>query len=50
MFDIFQQSIEFVILATGKDFFPFVLKCLFYIIPPAIIGNYTDLIVKILKK
>ena len=49
MFDIFQQSIEFVILATGKDFFPFALKCLFYIIPPAIIGNYTDLIVKILK-
>jgi hypothetical protein len=46
---IFQQSIEFVILTTGTDFFPFVLKCLFYIIPPAILGNYTDLIVKILR-
>ena len=49
MFDIFQQPIEFITLASGEVFFPFVLKCLFYIIPPAIIGNYTDLIVKILK-
>jgi hypothetical protein len=49
LFDIFQRSIEFGTLSSRKNFFLFTLKCLFYIIPPAIIGNYTDLIVKILK-
>lgn len=46
---IFQRATEFGTLASRKDFFSFALKCLFYIIPATILGNYTDLIVTILK-
>ncbi len=48
--NIFQRAIDFGSFSSRENFFSFALKCFFYIIPAVIIGNYTDIIVKSLKK
>lgn len=43
---IFQRATEFGTFRSRDNFFSFALKCLFYIIPAIILGDYTDQIVK----
>lgn len=47
--NIIQRATDFGTLSSRHNFFSFILKILFYIVPAAILGNYTDLIVKTLK-
>lgn len=47
---IIQRALDFGTFHSRENFFSFTLKCLFYIIPAVIIGNYTDINVKKLKK
>lgn len=48
--DIIKHATEFGTLRSRENFFSFVIKCLFYIIPAVILGNYTDIAVKKLKE
>lgn len=50
LFDIIQRATDFGTFRSRNNFFSFTLKILFYIIPAVIIGNYTDIMVKILQK
>lgn len=47
--NIIQRATDFGTLRSRKYFFSFALKCLFYIIPAIIIGNYTDINIQRLK-
>jgi len=46
IFNILTQAINFDSVHSRKNFFSFLLKALFYIIPAIILGNYTDITVK----
>ena len=48
--NLFQEAIDFGTFHSREHFFPFTLKCLFYIIPAVILGKYTDVIIKKIKK
>lgn len=50
MFSLIQKSINFGTLRSRKNIFSFTLKCLFYIISAIILGNYTDITIKNIKK
>jgi hypothetical protein len=43
---IFQRATDFGTFRSRDNFFSFALKCLFYIIPAIILGDYTDRIIK----
>lgn len=47
--NIIQKATNFGTFRSRENFFSFALKCLFYIIPAIIIGNYTDITVKKIK-
>lgn len=47
---IFKLAIDFGTFNSRDNFFSFTLKCLFYIIPAVIIGNYTDVTIKELNE
>jgi hypothetical protein len=48
--NIIQRSIDFGTFRSRENFFSFTLKCVFYIIPAVILGNYTDIIIQNIKK
>jgi len=48
--NIVQRATEFGTFRAQDKFFSFILKILFYIIPAAILGHYTDVIIKKLQK
>jgi len=48
--NIFQRAIDFGTFRSRENFFSFALKCIFYIIPAVILGNYTDITIKRIKK
>lgn len=50
LFNIIQRSTDFGTLRSRDNFFSFALKCLFYIIPAIILGNYTDIYIEKLKQ
>lgn len=47
--NIIHRAIDFGTLRSRKNFFSFILKCIFYIIPAVIIGNYTDMKIQQIK-
>ena len=47
--NIIQRATEFGTFRSRENFVSFVLKCLFYIIPAVILGNYTDITVERIK-
>jgi len=48
-FNGIHRSIYFETLRSRENFFHFTMKCLFYIIPAVILGNYTDTTIKTMK-
>lgn len=48
--NIIQRVTDFGSFRSRKNFFSFALKCIFYIIPATILGNYTDIAVESIKK
>ena len=50
LLNIIQRATDFGTFRSRKHFFSFTLKCLFYIIPAVILGNYTDITIQKLKK
>ena len=46
IYEIFERALDFGTLRSRNNFFSFVLKILFYIIPAVILGNYNDMIIK----
>jgi hypothetical protein len=47
---ILEHAIDFGTINSQKNFFSFALKSFLYIIPSVIIGNYTDITIKKIKK
>ena len=50
LFNIIKRATDFGTLRSRENFFSFTLKCIFYIVPAIILGNYTDLIIEKIKK
>lgn len=50
MRNIIQRATDFGTFSSRKNFFSFALKCLFYIVPAAVLGNYTDIAIKRIEK
>lgn len=50
LFNIFQSATDFGTFSSRENFFSFTLKCIFYIIPAVILGNYTDITIQRMKK
>ena len=48
--NIIKRAVDFGTFKSRENIFSFSLKCLFYIIPALILGNYTDITVKKIKK
>ena len=48
--NIIKRATDFGTLRSRKNFFSFALKCIFYIIPAIILGNYTDTRIEKLKQ
>lgn len=48
--NIIKRAIDFGSLRSRDNFLSFSLKCIFYIIPAVILGNYTDIFVKRMKQ
>jgi hypothetical protein len=46
IYDIIERATDFGTLRSRDNFFSFTLKILIYIIPAAILGNYTDNTIK----
>ena len=44
--NIIHRATDFGTFRSRENFFSFTLKCLFYIIPAVILGNYTDIIIQ----
>lgn len=49
LFNIFQRATDFGTLRSRENFFSFILKCMFYIIPAIMLGNYTDTLIQKIK-
>jgi hypothetical protein len=47
--NIIHRATDFGTFRSRENFFSFTLKCLFYIIPAVILGNYTDTIIQRLQ-
>lgn len=47
---IIQNATDFGTFRSRKHFGSFTLKCIFYIIPAVILGNYTDISIQRIKK
>lgn len=47
--NIIQRATDFGTLRSREHYFSFALKCMCYIIPAVILGNYTDTIVEKIK-
>jgi hypothetical protein len=47
--NIIQRATDFGTFRSRENFLSFILKCLFYIIPAVILGNYTDTTVERIK-
>ena len=47
--NIIHRATDFGTFRSRKNFFSFTLKCIFYIIPAIILGNYTDIIIQRIK-
>ena len=41
-----QRATDFGTFRSRKNFFSFALKCVFYIVPAIILGNYTDVAIR----
>lgn len=50
LLNIIQHATEFGTFRSRKNFFSFTLKCIFYIIPAVILGNYSELYIQTIKK
>ena len=50
LLNIIQRATDFGTFRSREHFFSFTLKCLFYIIPAVIFGNYTDITIQNIKK
>lgn len=50
LLNIFQRATDFGTFRSRKNFISFALKCIFYIIPAIILGNYTDITVTKIRK
>lgn len=50
LLNIFERGTDFGTFHSRKNFFSFTLKCIFYIIPSVILGNYTDITIERIKK
>lgn len=48
--NVIQRAVAFGTIAHRGNFFSFTLKCIFYIIPAVVLGNYSDIIIKTIKK
>jgi hypothetical protein len=44
-----KKAADFGSFRSRENFFSFALKCVFYIVPAIILGNYTDLFIKKMK-
>lgn len=47
---IFKHAIHFGTFESRENFISFALKCIFYIFPAIILGNYTDVLIQRVKK
>ena len=47
---IFKRAIHFGSFEARENFVSFALKCIFYIVPAIILGNYTDVMIQGVKK
>ena len=43
---IIKRSLEFGTLQSRKNIFSFSLKCIFYIVPAVILGNFSDITIQ----
>jgi len=50
LLNIIQRATDFGTFRSRENFFSFTLKCIFYIIPAVILGNYTDMTIQNFKK
>jgi hypothetical protein len=50
IFNILQRATDFGTFRSRDNFFSFILKILFYIIPAVILGNYTDVTIQKLQE
>lgn len=50
LLNTFKQGTEFGKFHKKENFFSFLLKCIFYIIPAVLIGNYLDIFILKIKK
>lgn len=50
LFNIFERATDFGSFRSRENFFSFALKCVFYIVPAVILGNYVDTRMQILKE
>ena len=48
--NIIEHATDFGTFRSRENFFSFTLKCIFYIIPAIILGNFTDNIIYRIKK
>jgi len=48
--NIIQRTFDFGTIRSRENFFSFALKCVLYIIPAVILGNYTDITIQNSKK
>lgn len=48
--NIIQRATDFGTFRSRENIFLFTLKCLFYIIPAIILGNFTDITIERMKK
>ncbi len=48
--DLIQRATEFGWFRSRENFFSFALKCIFYIVPAVVLGNYTDTTIKRIKQ
>jgi uncharacterized membrane protein (DUF485 family) len=49
LLNIIHRATDFGKLRARKNFFPFALKCIFYIIPAIFLGNFTDITIQRMK-
>ena len=50
LINIIKHATDFGTFRSRGHFLSFALKCIFYIIPAVVLGNFTDIVVKKIKK
>lgn len=48
--DIIQRATDFGSFRSRENFLSFALKCIFYIVPAVVLGNYTDTTIERIKQ